>query len=183
MTRSRRGAVLGGLLALAGVFLIGSAAFASADHAEAELVDRTGASVGWARFTQDARGTVHVNVHVKGLSSGLHGIHLHAVGACTLGTATPFSSAGGHHNPLGRSHGLASPTGPHAGDLPNLIVNGAGVGRLGGRTDLATLSAGPISLFDPDGSAIIIHAAEDDQVTDPTGNSGARVACGVLTLG
>jgi len=121
-----------------------------------------------------------VNVHVSGLAEGLHGIHIHAIGTCTLGTNPAFSSAGGHHNPLGHTHGLDSPTGPHAGDLPNLVVNGAGVGHLDGKTDEATLSAGPTSVFDADGSALIIHAAEDDQVTNPTGNSGARIACGVI---
>jgi Cu-Zn family superoxide dismutase len=183
MNPRRRGAILGGLLAITGVLAVGSGAVASAGHAEARLIDVDGRSVGWARFTEDATGTLHVSVHVKGLSAGLHGIHLHAVGACTLGTATAFSSAGAHHNPLGRTHGLSSLTGSHAGDLPNLVVNRARIGHLNGKTDLATLSSGPTSLFDPDGSAVIIHAAEDDQVTNPTGNSGARIACGVITAG
>jgi Cu-Zn family superoxide dismutase len=152
-------------------------------HAEARLVDASGASVGWARFTEDATGTLHVSVHVKGLAPGLHGIHLHAIGSCVLGTTPTFSSAGGHHNPLGHSHGLDSPTGAHAGDLPNLVVNEAGVGHLDTTTDLATLSAGPTTLFDASGSAVIIHAAIDDQVTDPTGGSGGRIACGVIEAG
>lgn len=180
--RTRIATVLSGA-ALGAALIAGSVASASASHAEASLVDTAGAPVGWAMFTEDATGTVHLRVHVKGLAPGLHGIHLHAVGACTLGTATPFSSAGGHHNPLAHDHGLESPTGAHAGDLPNLVVNEDGVGHLNVPTDLATLSAGPMSLFDGDGSAVIIHAAADDQVTNPTGNSGARIACGVIEAG
>lgn len=147
-----------------------------AEHAVATLVDTAGNVVGSARFTEDATGILHVNVKVKGLTPGLHGIHLHAVGAC----APTFAAAGGHHNPLGAQHGLDNPTGAHAGDLPNLVVNAAGIGHLDATSDRATLSAGPTSLFDADGSAIVIHANEDDQVTDPTGNSGGRVACGVI---
>ena len=150
-------------------------------HAEAALVDAAGQPVGWARFVEDATGVVHVNVHVSGLSAGLHGIHIHAIGACTLGTTPTFSSAGSHHNPLGHMHGFLSLDGPHAGDLPNLTVNGMGIGHLDGTTDEATLSAGLTSVFDTDRSALVIHALQDDQVTNPTGNSGARIACGVIT--
>ena len=147
-----------------------------AGHASAQLVDAAGNEVGFGQFTEDATGLLHVNVHVKGVSAGQHGIHLHAVGSCT----PTFAAAGGHHNPLARQHGLHNPGGAHAGDLPNLEVNAAGVGRLVGTTDRATLSAGPTTLFDADGSAIIIHANPDDQLTDPTGNSGGRIVCGVI---
>jgi Cu-Zn family superoxide dismutase len=118
-----------------------------------------------------------VNVHVDGMTPGRHGIHIHAVGLCEPAT---FGSALGHHNPLGTTHGLDSESGGHAGDLPNLVVNPAGIGRLDATTDRATLSAGATSVFDANGSALVIHAGPDDQVTDPTGNSGARVACGVI---
>ena len=83
---------------------------------------RRARSVGWLRLTEDRRGDVHVNVHVKGLAAGLHGIHIHAVGSCS----PTFAAAGGHYNPLGHQHGLENPSGPHAGDLPNLIVNADG---------------------------------------------------------
>lgn len=148
-----------------------------ATHGGASIVDGSGATVGWARFTEDGAGRLHVDVQVRGLPQGRHGIHLHAVGSC-VGPA--FASAGGHHNPLGAQHGLHNPAGAHAGDLPNLEVNVAGNGRLQATTDRATLSGGTTSLFDGDGSAIVIHAGEDDQVTDPTGNSGGRIACGVI---
>jgi Cu-Zn family superoxide dismutase len=147
-----------------------------ATHASATLVDAAGKAIGTARLVEDAAGTLHVNVHVEGLTTGLHGVHLHAVGACT----PTFAAAGGHHNPLARQHGLDNPQGAHGGDLPNLVVNEAGIGRFAGTTDRATLTAGPKTLFDADGSSIVIHADPDDQVTDPTGNSGARVACGVI---
>ena len=140
-------------------------------HASAVLVDASGAEIGWATFVEDATGTVHVNVKVDGLSPGRHGIHVHRVGACS----PDFAAAGSHHNPLGAAHGS------HAGDFPNLDVNTNGRGRLNASTDRATLSAGSLSVFDADGSALVVHAAEDDLVSDPTGNSGARIACGVIT--
>ena len=139
-------------------------------HATATLVDITGASIGTARFVEDAAGVLHVNVKVNGLTPGLHGIHIHQTGSCT----PTFAAAGAHHNPLGAAHGA------HSGDLPNLVVNGAERGRLNATTVQATLSPGPMSVFDLDGSSLIIHAATDDFVTQPTGNSGARVACGVI---
>lgn len=176
LTFERR--LAGGIAAVAIAALTVSAALAAGTvHASARLVDADGDPVGWARFVEDATGTVHVNVKVEGMSPGLHGIHLHAIGRC-IGPA--FTSAGGHHNPLGAQHGLANPLGAHAGDLPNLEVNIEGRGRLDATTDRASLSLGPRSVFDTDGSAIVIHAGVDDQQTDPTGNSGARVACGVI---
>jgi Cu-Zn family superoxide dismutase len=159
---------------------VSGASGAGASHARATLRDVTGGAVGWARFTEDAAGTLHASVHVEGLSPGLHGIHIHAIGTCS----PTFAAAGGHFNPTGAAHGLDSPTGPHAGDWPNLVVNGAGVGHLDARSDRATLSDGPLSILDADGSAIVIHANPDDQVTDSgpfgPGNSGARIACGVI---
>lgn len=171
--------VVGAVALLAGS-VPGGAAADSAIHASAVLIDTAGAPIGWARLVEDATGTVHVNVHVEGLSPGRHGIHLHAAGLCTTGTTPSFSSAGSHHNPTGSKHGLESPDGPHAGDLPNLEVNPAGMGRLATTTDRVSLAGSATTLFDANGSALVIHAAVDDQRTDPTGNSGGRVACGVL---
>ena len=147
-----------------------------AEQASAVIRNADGDVIGSAEFVEDGVGVVHVNVHVKGLSTGEHGIHIHAVGAC----APTFAAAGGHHNPLGHQHGLDNPLGAHAGDLESLTVNASGVGHLNSKTELATLSTGPTTIFDADGSALIIHANPDDQVTDPTGNSGARIACGVI---
>lgn len=166
------------LAVAAAVATVVSAQGSGALRASAMLIDPAGAVIGEAKFTEDAAGVLHVNVHVKGVSPGLHGIHLHAAGSCS----PDFAAAGGHHNPLGRQHGLDNPHGAHSGDLPNLVVNGAGNGHLNAASDRATLSPGPTTLFDADGSSLIIHAGEDDQLTDPTGNSGGRIACGVITL-
>ena len=155
----------------------GSVAAGGATHASALIINGDNETIGWARFTEDAAGRLHVNVKVSGLTPGLHGIHIHATGVCT---APAFTSAGAHHNPLGAPHGLNNPAGAHAGDLPNLVANDTGRGHLNARSDRATLSPGRLSVFGGDGSAIVIHALEDDQSTSPTGNSGARVACGVI---
>jgi Cu-Zn family superoxide dismutase len=166
------------LVGLAVLLVTGGAVAASgASHAHATILDGSGSTIGWARITEDATGRLHMNVHVSGLTPGLHGIHVHAIAQC-VGPA--FTSAGGHHNPLAAQHGLDNPLGAHAGDLPNLTVNADGRGHLNSISEGATLSLGTLSLFDSDGSAIVIHANEDDQITNPTGNSGARVACGVI---
>jgi Cu-Zn family superoxide dismutase len=175
--------VLGAAMALAGAFAVQSLA-RGASHASAAIVDASGATIGWARLVEDATGIVHVNVHVTGLTPGLHGIHIHGIGAC----GPTFAAAGGHYNPLTRQHGLLNTAGAHAGDLPNLIVNEDGVAHLDATTDRVTLTNGPTTLFDTAagavGSALIIHANEDDQVTDATnGGSGGRIACGVIVAG
>lgn len=172
------------LVGLFGALLIGAsigvAGAAGAPHASATVVDATGHAIGWAKLTEDANGRLHLNVKVEGLAPGRHGVHLHAVGLCE---GPLFASAGGHHDPIGVEHGLDNPAGAHAGDLPNLIVNGAGRGHLDATSHHATLSPGPVSLLDANGAAIVIHEFEDDQVSNPTGNSGGRIACGVIDAG
>ena len=168
-------------LALLVMLAAGATATAGgASRAGGTFVDATGQSIGWVRLVEDGTGTIHVNVHVAGLTPGLHGIHIHAIGAC----APTFAAAGGHYNPSGLQHGLYNPSGAHAGDLPNLIVNAQGNGHLDATTDGVTISSGPTTLFDSTsgavGSAFVIHASEDDQVSQPIGNSGDRVACAVL---
>jgi Cu/Zn superoxide dismutase len=175
--------MLGAALAVVGAFAAQSLA-GGATQAGATIVDASGATVGWARLVEDASGIVHVNVHVAGLTPGLHGIHIHSIAACT----PTFAAAGGHYNPLVRQHGLLNTSGAHAGDLPNLIVNGDGIGHLAATTDRVTLKNGPTTLFDTTsgavGSSFIIHANEDDQLTDATnGGSGGRIACGVIVAG
>ncbi len=155
-------------------------AAAGAAHAFAELRDPSGQTLGTVRFTEDATGRVHITVHAKGISPGLHGLHLHSIGECDGSTATAFSSAGGHYNPTGKQHGHHNPAGYHSGDLPNLIANEAGVGRLTWTTEQFRLA----DLFDDDQTAVVLHANEDDLTTNAgpmgPGNSGPRIACGVV---
>ena len=122
---------------------------------------------------------ITLNVAVIGLPPGTHGIHLHTAGRCE---APGFASAGGHLNPHAMQHGTANPAGSHLGDLPNLIVRSGGTGEITVklRDSRATAMA---ALFDADGTAIVIHADPDDYRTDPSGNSGARIACAVLQRG
>ncbi|HZI05711.1 MAG TPA: superoxide dismutase family protein [Archangium sp.] len=145
-------------------------------RATAELVNTSGQKVGTVTLVQ--RGdSVELQVEATGLEPGAHGIHFHQVGLCE----TPgFTSAGGHFNPLDKQHGLESPNGAHAGDLPNLEADASGKASYKTTTNRVTLGEGQLSIFDADGTALVIHAGADDQVTDPAGNSGARVACGVL---
>lgn len=116
----------------------------------------------------DTAGTVQVGVSVAHLDPGPHGLHLHAEGTCT---PPDFSSAGPHHNPEARKHGRLNPDGPHLGDLPNLIVGADGT---------ADTSFTVATDLQPDGTALVIHAGADDERTDPSGNSGDRVACAVI---
>ena len=148
--------------------------------ATASLADASGASAGTAQLWQGDDGVVHVDVRATHLTPGVHGIHFHAVGRCEGNLATPFSTAGAHYNPLGKQHGLNNAAGPHAGDAPNLEVGSDGTGHLSFTTSRITLTSGPTSVIDSDGTAIVIHATADDQTSQPSGNSGARVACGVV---
>jgi Cu-Zn family superoxide dismutase len=148
--------------------------------AYATIANTAGEQKGTAELWQDADNAVHVDVQVTGMKPGPHGIHFHATGVCDGSGGTPFASAGGHYNPIGRQHGLDNPAGPHAGDAPNFTVSADGTGRAAFTTDRISLTEGSTSLFDEDGSAIVIHAAADDQMSQPSGNSGARVACGVV---
>jgi superoxide dismutase, Cu-Zn family len=149
-----------------------------ASQATAELKDKDGKAVGVATF-RESSGGVTVDLNVKGLTPGLHAVHVHAVGKCE---APAFTSAGGHFNPAQKKHGYKSPEGAHAGDLPNMLVAKDGTGRFESFTDGMTLKPGATSVFDKDGSALVIHAGVDDNVTDPTGNAGDRAACGIITM-
>lgn len=149
--------------------------------ARAVLRSADGADLGRVDMRQESGSPVlTLRFQVHGLSAGQHGVHLHTVGSCDGSTATPFSSAGAHFNPGGMMHGLLSPSGPHAGDLPNLVVGADGTADVTISTERAGLGSIAPTLFDVDGSAIVVHAASDDQKTDPSGNSGGRVACGVV---
>ena len=166
------------MVALFGVLLLNYTSYAVAqDRARADVKNAQGISVGTASLHETKDGLLIV-VNAKGLPEGLHAVHIHAVGKCE---APGFTSAGGHFNPLNKKHGLKNPDGPHAGDLPDMYVNKDGVGRYEALMESVTLGAGETSVFDADGSAIVIHATADDNMTDPAGNSGDRIACGVIT--
>lgn len=147
------------------------------ERAYADIKDPQGKSVGNASFRETKNGVL-IMVNAKGLPEGLHAVHIHSIGRCE---GPSFTSAGGHFNPLGKKHGLINPDGSHAGDLPDMYVDKDGVGRYEALRKSMTLGPGETSIFDADGSAIVIHAAADDNKTDPAGNSGDRIACGVIT--
>ncbi|MGH9174834.1 MAG: superoxide dismutase family protein [Vicinamibacterales bacterium] len=138
--------------------------------ASAQLHDASGAIVGVALFHERMDGSVNVFVVARGLTPGEHGVHIHGLGACS----PDFGAAGSHFNPTGALHPQ------HAGDLGNVTAGDNGVAHLWMNTTNFSLSAGPFSLADGDGSALIIHEGPDDLHTHPTGNSGGRVACGVI---
>jgi Cu-Zn family superoxide dismutase len=173
MTRIGIGIVIGLMLAGCAGLQLGS------PQATAELRNAKGEVVGQARFWEDGQG-VRILAEVQGISPGAHGIHLHAVGKCD---PPDFATAGAHFNPAGKKHGLKNPSGPHNGDLPNIQVASDGTGRLEYVDTQVTLGAGATSLFGADGTAVVLHARPDDDVTEPSGDSGARIACGVIRKG
>jgi Cu-Zn family superoxide dismutase len=143
----------------------------------ATIINSKGETVGSALLSQGPNG-VTIAVEVSQLSPGKHGFHIHATGKCD---PPDFQSAGGHFNPFGKKHGLKNPEGPHAGDLPNLAVGPDGKGKVESTVGGLTLGKeGLATLFGPSGTAVVIHAGLDDDMTDPAGNSGARIACGVI---
>lgn len=158
--------------------LCATAAFGQAkkQSAYADIMNAQGQKIGTAVLTQSAGG-VHIDLNVSQLPPGVHGIHVHAVGKCE---GPDFTTAGGHFNPTMKMHGKDNPAGPHAGDLMNIGVDDKGNTKASLVTSSVTLGDGPNSAFHEGGSALVIHAKEDDYKTDPAGNSGARIACGVI---
>jgi Cu-Zn family superoxide dismutase len=148
----------------------------AARKAKADLLNAKGAPVGTATFSQKTNG-VQLDLKVSNLSPGLHGFHIHAVGRCE---APDFKSAGPHFNPEGKQHGWDNPLGHHLGDLQNLDVGPDGKANVRILVPGVTLGEGAMSLFHEGGTALVIHEKPDDGKTDPAGNAGARIACGVI---
>ena len=153
-----------------------TSAASAPSEAEAVLKDASGGTVGHAIARQQG-GDLLVTVTVSNQTPGAHGAHIHMTGDCT---PPGFTTAGGHWNPTGGHHGLNNPQGPHKGDLPNLDVGSDGQGTLSFTVAGTSIEGGPNTLLDADGAAFVIHGGPDDMMSDPAGNSGPRVACGVF---
>lgn len=146
--------------------------------ARASLIDTNGQPIGSAEIIQTPNNLVLIRLNVRGLEPGTHAFHIHETGQCT----TPdFSSAGGHFAPHGRSHGLLHADGEHGGDMLNVQVPQNGQLETERMARHVTLEAGaPGYLLDDDGSALVIHSGADDYESQPSGDAGSRVACGVI---
>ncbi len=164
---------IGWILALT----LGVATSASAQRMmrQGVLHDSSGKEVGRVQMTEH-NGTVLVEVHVEGLPAGMHGMHLHQTAKCE---PPAFQSAGGHYNPHNRQHGRKNPNGPHLGDLGNIKVESNGRGTRTVTISDSETRKGLMAVLG-EGRALVIHANEDDEMTDPSGNSGARIACAVV---
>ncbi len=149
---------------------------AAGDKATAQMKDRDGKVIGTITLTETPQGVL-LNGDLNGLPPGPHGFHVHAVGKCE----PPFTSAGGHFNPENKKHGFHDASGAHAGDLPNLHAVADGKAMVDAVAAGLTLAGGSKSLLDQDGASIVIHAKADDYKTDPAGESGDRIVCGIVT--
>ena len=165
-----------GVSGLTAILLAAATLPSQAQTAKAALQTAEGKDAGSVTLTQTPSGVL-LSLTVKGLPAGEHAFHVHAVGKCEA----PFTSAGGHFNPDKKKHGLMAADGAHAGDMPNLHIPASGELSVEVLNSAVTLEKDkPNSVFDADGSAVVIHAGKDDYKTDPTGDAGGRIACGVV---
>jgi Cu-Zn family superoxide dismutase len=159
------------LLAMAAVVF----AEGTGEQAKATLKNAKGQTVGGATLSETPHGVL-IHVNLTKASPGVHAFHIHESGKCE----PPFTSAGSHFNPTKKQHGLENAMGMHAGDLPNIEVPSNGALAFDVVDQAVTLKPGANSLLDTDGSAIVIHEKADDYKSDPAGNAGDRVICGVI---
>jgi superoxide dismutase, Cu-Zn family len=143
--------------------------------ASAQFIDLDGREVGRVTLEEGGRGVL-IRGEITGLTPGAHGFHFHETGLCE----PPFASSGSHFAPFQRSHGILHEDGPHAGDLPNIVADANGRAVFEISTTVVTIGRGANGLLDADGTALVVHASADDHRSQPTGNSGDRVACAVV---
>ncbi len=149
---------------------------AQQNQVKVELRDLQGASVGTATLSPARGGGVSIALDLKNLAPGPHAFHIHQVARCE----PPFATAGPHFNPGTKKHGLENPDGSHAGDMQNVIVVADGTAKVAVVNAQVTLGDGPNSVFANGGTSLVVHAKPDDMKTDPAGNAGDRIACGVI---
>ena len=167
------------LLALVGTALVfpATSKAQTASSASAKIINNNGEQIGVADLLPGPHGVV-LRVHVANVTPGEHGIHLHSVGTCE--DTDSFKKSGGHLKSGEQSHGYLNSNGYEEGDLPNLYVSENKVGDMQTLVENVFFYGSPASIFDDDGTAIVIHESADDQITQPIGNSGQRIACGVF---